>query len=60
MGKKLAVLFPGIGYSVDRPLLYYSKKVLKAKGYEIIEVNYGNLRRMHFLILRLRKYREIN
>ena len=38
--KKLAVLFPGIGYHCDKPLLYYSKKYLKVYGYEIIEVNY--------------------
>ena len=38
--KKLAVLFPGIGYHCDKPLLYYSKKCLSAYGYEIIEVNY--------------------
>ena len=37
--KKLAVLFPGIGYHYDKPLLYYSKKCLSAYGYEIIEVN---------------------
>ena len=34
--KKLAVLFPGIGYHCDKPLLYYSKKYLKVYGYEII------------------------
>lgn len=38
--KKLAVLFPGIGYHCDKPLLYYSKKFLKSYGYDIIEVNY--------------------
>ena len=35
--KKLAVLFPGIGYHCDKPLLYYSKKCLSAYGYEIID-----------------------
>ena len=24
-GRKLAVIFPGIGYTADKPLLYYSK-----------------------------------
>lgn len=38
--KKLAVLFPGIGYHCDKPLLYYSKKYLKSCHYDIIEVNY--------------------
>ena len=27
---KLAVIFPGIGYHSDKPLLYYSKKVAKS------------------------------
>ena len=25
--KKLAVIFPGVGYHTDKPLLYYSKKI---------------------------------
>ena len=44
--KKLAVLFPGIGYHCDKPLLYYSKKCLSAYGYEIIEVNYTHFPHM--------------
>lgn len=39
---KLAVIFPGIGYHTDKPLLYYSKKLVKAHDYEIVEVPYGN------------------
>ena len=31
--KKLAVLFPGIGYHCDKPLLYYSAKLAGAAGY---------------------------
>ena len=27
--KKIAVLFPGVGYHTDKPLLYYSKKLAK-------------------------------
>lgn len=38
---KLAVIFPGIGYHTDKPLLYYSKKLAKQYDYEIIEVSYG-------------------
>ena len=34
---KLAILFPGIGYHTDKPLLYYSKKILKNMDYEIKE-----------------------
>lgn len=32
--KKLAVFIPGIGYTVDRPLLYYSGKLSAQMGYE--------------------------
>lgn len=39
---KLAVVFPGIGYHTDKPLLYYAKKLAQANGYEIKEVPYGN------------------
>lgn len=38
----LAVIFPGIGYHVDKPLLYYSKKIAKEAGYTVIDVPYGN------------------
>lgn len=38
---KLAVIFPGIGYHVDKPLLYYSRKIAKRSGYEELCVNYG-------------------
>ena len=40
MGKKIAVIFPGIGYHSDKPLLYYSKKAALKHDYEIIEVTY--------------------
>lgn len=43
MRKKVAVLFPGIGYHTDKPLLYYSKKLARERGYEIIEIKYGEL-----------------
>ena len=33
--KKLAVFFPGIGYTVDKPLLYYSRKIAAEHGYEV-------------------------
>ena len=35
MGTKLAVFFPGIGYTVDKPLLYYSRKLIVSAGYDI-------------------------
>lgn len=41
--KKIAVLFPGVGYHTDKPLLYYSKKLAKYSGFEILEVAYPPL-----------------
>lgn len=38
---KLAVVFPGIGYHVDKPLLYYSRNIARKHGYEELCVNYG-------------------
>jgi hypothetical protein len=38
--KKAAVFFPGIGYGLDRPLLYYAKKIALHRGYETIDVPY--------------------
>lgn len=32
---KLAVFFPGVGYTVDKPLMYYSRKLASKLGYEI-------------------------
>lgn len=40
---KLAVVFPGIGYHSDKPLLYYSKKIALRSGYEIKEMTYTDL-----------------
>ncbi len=37
---KLAVIFPGMGYHPDKPLLYYSAKLASAAGYEIVKVTY--------------------
>ena len=38
--KKIAVVFPGMGYHVDKPLLYYSKRIARSAGYEIVELKY--------------------
>lgn len=46
MSKKLAVIFPGIGYSVERPLLYYTRKLLEKSGYEVINVGYPGLEKV--------------
>ncbi len=44
MGKKLAVIFPGVGYTTDRPLLYYAKKIAKQNGFEILELHYSGFK----------------
>ena len=41
MMSKLAVFFPGIGYTVDKPLLYYSRDLAAEHGYEEILLPYG-------------------
>ena len=46
---KIAVFFPGIGYHCDKPLLYYSRKIVEELGYDkIITLSYsydgGNIR----------------
>ena len=43
MSNQLAVLFPGIGYHIDKPLLYYSAKLARARGCEILAVQYPAL-----------------
>ena len=40
--KKIAVVFPGIGYHVDKPLLYYSRKLAGEAGFSVVEVPYCN------------------
>ncbi len=39
--KKIAVILPGIGYTCDRPLLYYSGKLAQNLGFEVVRVPYG-------------------
>ena len=39
--KKIACLFPGIGYTCDKPLLYYSWKLLKGLDWEVVPVQYS-------------------
>lgn len=38
----IAVIFPGVGYHADKPLLYYSKKLAADAGCELIEVAYSH------------------
>ncbi len=37
---KLAVIFPGMGYHSDKPLLYYSRRLVRDHGYDVCEVTY--------------------
>ncbi len=37
---RLALVFPGIGYTVDKPLLYYAKKLAAKQGFAIADVPY--------------------
>ncbi len=39
--KKLAVFFPGAGYTMDKPLVYYSRKLAAAYGYQEIALQYS-------------------
>ncbi len=39
--RKLAVFFPGIGYSNDKPLLYYTRKFLLKENWKVININYS-------------------
>lgn len=41
--KKLAVMFPGVGYTMDCPLLYYASFLYEAKGYEQIHMKYNSI-----------------
>ncbi len=41
--RKIAVIFPGVGYTKDRPLLYYSGKLAKQHGYEIRFVDFSGI-----------------
>ena len=40
--KNLILLFPGKGYKVTCPLLYYAYMKYERKGYECIEISYGD------------------
>ena len=38
---RIAVFFPGIGYTMDRPLLHFSRRLAAELGYEIKPITYG-------------------
>lgn len=37
----LAVIFPGAGYTCDMPALYYPRKVLLGRGFDVLAVEYA-------------------
>lgn len=39
--RRVAVVFPGIGYHNDKPLLYYTKKLAREFGFDVIEITYS-------------------
>lgn len=39
--KGLAIFFPGAGYTCDMPALYYPRKVLLSKGYDVLTLEYS-------------------
>ncbi len=40
---KIAVIFPGVGYNADKPLLYYSGKIAREHGYEVVCIEYSGI-----------------
>lgn len=40
---KTAVVFPGVGYNKDRPLLYYAGKLAVSSGYELISIDFSGI-----------------
>ena len=41
--KKLVVMFPGVGYNMDCPLMYYASFLYEANGYEQIHMKYNSI-----------------
>ncbi len=39
--KHLAVVFPGLGYNADMPLLYYTTEVLIKQGMDVLQLRYN-------------------
>lgn len=39
--KKIAIMFPGVGYTCVKPLLYYTASAAADKGFEVIKLDYG-------------------
>ncbi|MCR4788131.1 MAG: alpha/beta hydrolase [Lachnospiraceae bacterium] len=41
--KKLSVIFPGIGYHTDKPLLYFGTKLARSSGYDTVFIGYHDM-----------------
>lgn len=41
--KKIIMIFPGVNYSIDCPLLYYAGFKFEVRGYEKVAISYGDL-----------------
>lgn len=42
--QKIVLLFPGVGYNTDKPLLFYGRKLAQNYGYDIvIALSYGGI-----------------
>ena len=39
--KKIAVFFPGIGYTVDKPLMHYSRRLAAEAGFDVLLLPYA-------------------
>ena len=37
---KLAIVFPGIGYTADKPLLHYARRIAADQGYDVRLISY--------------------
>ena len=43
--QKVVLLFPGVGYHTDKPLLFYGRKLAQDYGYEtVIHISYGGFK----------------
>ena len=41
--KRIAVVFPGIGYHKDKPLLYFASQMARYRGYETVYIEYHDM-----------------
>ena len=39
--KRLAVFFPGVGYTPDKPLLYHSRRIAESLDYDILTLTFS-------------------